>query len=61
MRKSLAGCFVALLTTVLGVAACGGADEPKPDDQQPPKEEEEPQWAQARQTLLPDEKEDQQK
>ena len=36
MRKRFACCFVALLVAVLGVAACGGEDEPKQDEQPNP-------------------------
>ena len=36
MRKRFACYFVALLVAVLGIAACGGEDEPKQDDQPNP-------------------------
>jgi len=61
LKKRLAGLFVALLATTLGMAACGGGDRPKPDDQQQPKQEKEQQPVQAKQGPLPDEKEPQHK
>ena len=61
MKKRLAGCFVGVVATAFGMAACGVGNEPKPDDQQPPKQEKEQQPVQAKQAPLPDEKEPQHK
>jgi len=61
LKKRLVSCFVGVVVTAFGMAACGVADPPKPDDQQPPKQEKEQQPVQAKQGPLPDEKEPQHK